>query len=119
MVSVLDGSPDLSRYCEEILVGVKDTIRPKQYGKELPLKDSVLFGEEMSILFTEKLDCSFPLKFDVSLTIEDFNEAGDEELKKSNNDLQVSAKVGTLELFLIYLSWETSKTFSARLLLLR
>lgn len=92
MVSVLDGSPDLSRYCEEILVGVKDTIRPKQYGKELPLKDSVLFGEEMSILFTEKLDCSFPLKFDVSLTIEDFNEAGDKELKKSNNDLQVSCE---------------------------
>ena len=80
MVSVLDGSPDLSRYREEIIVGVKDTIRPKQYGKVLPLKDSVLFGEEMSILFTEKLDCSFPLKFDVSITIEDFNEAGDKEL---------------------------------------
>ncbi|GFH44486.1 hypothetical protein CTEN210_00960 [Chaetoceros tenuissimus] len=101
---LVNGGPELSRFREEIIVGVKDKIAPKQYGKALPLKDDILFGEEMTVLFSEKIDCSFPFKFDVTLEIQDFYDSTTSEscvdgnefchlrLKKSNNDLQISCE---------------------------
>ena len=56
------GGPDeIKMYSETILTGVIDTGPPKQYGKELPLRNDLIVGEELVIIFTESLDCETPI----------------------------------------------------------
>ncbi|GFH57847.1 hypothetical protein CTEN210_14323 [Chaetoceros tenuissimus] len=65
------GPEDFDYYRESSIVGVIDNSRPEQFGKVLPLRDDIMFGEEMTIIFTEPIDCSFPFKFDVNMTVDD------------------------------------------------
>ena len=64
------GPEDFDYYRESSLVGVIDNSRPEQFGKVLPLKDELMFGEEITIVFTEPLDCSIPFKFDVKMILD-------------------------------------------------
>ena len=64
------GGPDeFSFYREKVINGVIDRVPPAQYGYALPLKEEILFGEEMKVLFTEQIECSKPLTFDVVVTV--------------------------------------------------
>ena len=49
----LGGPADLDLYSTPIISGIIDLTRPEQYGRALPLRESVLVGEEMAVVFTE------------------------------------------------------------------
>uniref|UniRef100_A0A7S3Q0I7 Uncharacterized protein n=1 Tax=Chaetoceros debilis TaxID=122233 RepID=A0A7S3Q0I7_9STRA len=66
----MGGPSEVNSYQTEIIPGIIDRSRPQQYGQPLPLKDTVIAGEEMVVMFTEPLDCSLPLSFDIELRIE-------------------------------------------------
>lgn len=66
----LGGPSEVNGYQTEIIPGIIDRSRPQQYGQPLPLKDTVIAGEEMVVMFTEPLDCALPLSFDIELRIE-------------------------------------------------
>ena len=66
----LGGPSDVNGYRTEIIPGIIDRSRPQEYGQPLPLRDTVIAGEEMVVMFTEPLDCSLPLSFDIELRIE-------------------------------------------------
>jgi len=79
----LGGPADIDLYTTPILTGVIDLTPPEQYGQALPLRDSVLIGEEMIVVFTEPIRCD---AFDLVLIIEDL----DLELDKHDPHIQVS-----------------------------
>ncbi len=63
---LLGGPADMDSYSTPILSGVIDLTRPEQYGRALPLRESILIGEEMVVLFTEPVR---PEEFDLRLTV--------------------------------------------------
>ncbi len=60
----LGGPADMDSYSTPILSGIIDLTRPEQYGRALPLRDSFLIGEEISVVFTEPVRCE---AFDLSV----------------------------------------------------
>merc|ERR1712165_401663 len=64
----LNGGPDdMNLYSTPILPGVIDLTSPEQYGRALPLRESVLIGEELAVMFTEPVQCE---AFDLLVTAE-------------------------------------------------
>eukprot|EP00559_Dactyliosolen_fragilissimus_P002088 CAMPEP_0184871508 /NCGR_PEP_ID=MMETSP0580-20130426/40756_1 /TAXON_ID=1118495 /ORGANISM="Dactyliosolen fragilissimus" /LENGTH=2372 /DNA_ID=CAMNT_0027374173 /DNA_START=995 /DNA_END=8116 /DNA_ORIENTATION=+ len=61
------GPADMDVYSTPILSGVIDLTRPEQYGRALPLRESVLIGEEMAVVFTEPVRCE---AFDLLVTVD-------------------------------------------------
>jgi len=45
--------------------------RPEPYGEPLPLKDTVILGEEITIVFSEYIQCEKPYTFDLKVIIEE------------------------------------------------
>ena len=67
----INDAPDpINMFHTPVLTGVIDLTRPEKYGKELPLRESVLLGEEISVVFTEPLMCQKPFTFDLKVIIE-------------------------------------------------
>jgi len=75
----LGGPPDIDMSSTSILSGVIDLTLPEQYGQALPLRDTVLLGEELVAVFTEPLRCEKPFTFDLRVIIEDTNYRFDRE----------------------------------------
>jgi len=63
----LGGPADMDLYSTPIISGIIDLTRPEQYGRALPLRESVLVGEEMAVVFTEPVRCE---AFDLLLTVD-------------------------------------------------
>jgi hypothetical protein len=67
----IDDAPDpINMFRSPVLTGVIDLTRPEKYGKELPLREEVLIGEEISVIFSEPLLCQKPFTFDLKVIIE-------------------------------------------------
>jgi len=64
----LAGPADMDLYSTPILSGIIDLTPPEQYGRALPLGESVLIGEEVVVAFTEPVKCE---TFDLLVTIDD------------------------------------------------
>ncbi len=62
----LGGPADMDLYSTPIISGVVDLTRPEQYGRALPLRESVLIGEEIAVVFTEPVRCE---AFDLSVIV--------------------------------------------------
>ncbi len=82
----LGGPADMDSYSTPVLSGIIDLTPPEQYGRALPLRDSVLIGEEVVVLFTEPVR---PEAFDLRVTV--FFEptsigSGSRELKKKKEN---------------------------------
>ena len=71
--SIHDAPNDINNFYAPILSGVIDLTYPKQYGNALPLRDTVLVGEEITVVFTEALTCTKPYTFDIKLIIDGTN----------------------------------------------
>lgn len=69
----LGGPADFDSYSSPILSGIIDLTPPEQYGRALPLRESVLIGEEIVVVFTEPVRCE---AFDLRVQIEDGPELG-------------------------------------------
>jgi len=67
---IQDAPNEINHFYAPILSGVIDLTPPKQYGSSLPLRDTVLIGEEINIVFTEALTCTKPYIFDIRLIID-------------------------------------------------
>ena len=65
----LGGPADIDMFSTEIFYGVKDLTRPEQYGDSLPLRDSIVIGEEIVVVFTEPLQCEKPFTFDINIKV--------------------------------------------------
>eukprot|EP00957_Ditylum_brightwellii_P058478 4434786-Ditylum_brightwellii.AAC.1 len=61
----LGGPADFDMFSTPILSGVIDLTLPEQYSQVLPLRDTVLLGEELVVVFTEPLRCEKPFTFDL------------------------------------------------------
>ena len=70
---IQDAPNDINHFYAPILTGVIDLTPPKQYGNSLPLRDTVLIGEEINVVFTEALTCTKPYIFDIKLIIDGTN----------------------------------------------
>jgi len=68
--SIQDAPNEINHFYAPILSGVIDLTPPKQYGSSLPLRDTVLIGEEINVVFTEALTCTKPYIFDIKLIID-------------------------------------------------
>ncbi|GFH55016.1 hypothetical protein CTEN210_11492 [Chaetoceros tenuissimus] len=83
------GGPDEFKfYRDDIITGIFDRTKPEQYGKVLPLKEEILFGEDIVLMFTEDIDCSYPYTFDILLDVED-DEDADTDLKLEKGQLHI------------------------------
>ena len=67
----LGGPDDIDMFNSPVLSGVIDLTPPEQYGETLPLQESVIVGEEITVLFTESLQCDKPFTFEMKVIIED------------------------------------------------
>lgn len=76
---ISNGPDDIDMYMSPILPGAIDLTRPEQYGQPLPLRDTVMIGEEITIVFSEAIRCSKPHTFDLSVIIEGTDYALDRE----------------------------------------
>ena len=56
--------------------------RPEQYGRALPLRESVLVGEEIVVAFTEPVRCE---AFDLLITVDDI----DVKLDRNDPPIQI------------------------------
>merc|ERR1712038_288258 len=64
------GPEDMDLSSTPIISGVIDLTPPEQYGRALPLRDSVLVGEEISVMFTEPVRCeAFDLRITANLAL--------------------------------------------------
>merc|ERR1712038_49626 len=64
------GPEDMDLSSTPIISGVIDLTPPEQYGRALPLRDSVLVGEEISVMFTEPVRCeAFDLRVTANLAL--------------------------------------------------
>jgi len=63
----LGGPADMDVYSTPILSGIIDLTPPEQYGRALPLRESVLVGEEIAVVFTEPVRCE---AFDLLITVD-------------------------------------------------
>ena len=75
----LGGPDDIDMFNSPVLSGVIDLTPPEQYGETLPLQESVIVGEEITVLFTESLQCDKPFTFDIKVIIEDTEYTFDRE----------------------------------------
>jgi len=83
------GGPDEFKfYRNDMITGILDRTKPEQYGKALPLKEEILFGEDIVVMFTEDIDCSFPYTFDILVDVED-DEDADTDLKLEKGQLHI------------------------------
>lgn len=71
-----------------MITGIFDRSKPEQYGKALPLKEEILFGEDIVVMFTEDIDCSYPYTFDILVDVED-DEDADTDLKLEKGQLHI------------------------------
>ena len=71
-----------------MITGIFDRSKPEQYGKALPLKEEILFGEDIIVMFTEDIDCSYPYTFDILVDVEDDADA-DTDLKLEKGQLHI------------------------------
>merc|ERR1712038_1638944 len=78
----LGGPADMDLYSTPILSGIIDLTPPEQYGRALPLRDSILVGEEITVLFTEPVQCE---AFDLLVTVDDIGV----ELDRSDPPIQI------------------------------
>ena len=62
------GREDVDGFRADILPGAIDRTGPEKFGF-IPMRDQIVFGEEMSVVFTEEIDCSLPFSFKVQLII--------------------------------------------------
>ena len=63
-------APDgINSFHQVVLSGVVDLTRPEQYGSPLPLRDTVLLGEEVTVVFTESIDCGRPFTFEIEVDV--------------------------------------------------
>lgn len=69
-------------YSTPILSGVIDLTRPEQYGHALPLRESVLVGEEIDVVFTEPVRCE---AFDLLVTVDNIGV----ELDRNDPPIQI------------------------------
>ena len=67
----LGGPEEINGHQTSILPGIIDLSRPEKYGEPLPLKETIIAGEEVVVVFTEDLDCSEPLPFEIAVRIRD------------------------------------------------
>lgn len=75
-------------YREDVITGIFDRSKPEQYGKALPLKEEILFGEDIIVMFTEDIDCSYPYTFDILVDVAD-DEGADTDLKLEKGQLHI------------------------------
>ena len=59
----------INSFRQVVLSGVIDLTRPEQYGRPLPLRDTVLLGEEVTVVFTENIDCGRPFQFEITVDV--------------------------------------------------
>ena len=59
----------INSFRQVVLSGVVDLTRPEQYGNPLPLRDTVLLGEEVTVVFTENIDCGRPFTFEIEVDV--------------------------------------------------
>mmetsp|Transcript_21609 Transcript_21609/g.27877 ORF Transcript_21609/g.27877 Transcript_21609/m.27877 type:complete len:1916 (+) Transcript_21609:457-6204(+) len=64
----LGGPADMDLSSTPVISGTIDLTRPEQYGRALPLRESVLVGEEIVVAFTEPVRCE---AFDLLITVDD------------------------------------------------
>jgi len=93
-----DAPNGVNTYQTGSLPGVVDFTRPEIYGYPLPLRDTILIGEEISIVFTEPLNCeSSP--FDLEVTISDTQykfDKDDERLQVICEGRKISLQIDVL-----------------------
>ena len=113
--NALGGPDDIDSFSSNVLSGVIDLTRPEQYGKPLPLRDTVLIGEEITIVFTETLQCEKPYTFDLRVIILDTNYTFDRDqlqviCEGRKISFQIDPTVGITDLEVVM-----GKTFSVEL----
>jgi len=108
----LGGPADSDSYSTPILSGVIDLTRPEQYGRALPLRESVLIGEEIVVVFTEPVRCE---AFDLHVRIDDL----DLDFDRNDPPIQIACdgrKVGfQIDPAQIDLEAMTGKSFSVEM----
>jgi hypothetical protein len=62
------GSIEFNMFRENPILGAIDKTRPRQYGKELPLRNDVIVREEITVVFTEPINCA---SLSIQVTIKD------------------------------------------------
>jgi len=78
----LAGPADMDLSSTPIISGIIDLTRPEQYGRALPLRESVLVGEEIAVVFTEPVRCE---AFDLLITVDDI----DVKLERNDPPIQI------------------------------
>merc|ERR1712038_1044227 len=78
----LGGPADMDLSSTPILSGTIDLTRPEQYGRALPLRESVLVGEQIAVAFTEPVRCE---AFDLLITVDDIGV----ELDRNDPPIQI------------------------------
>lgn len=85
---------EVQGFQEEIINGLFDLEPPKQYGeKVLPLRNDIIYGEEIKILFTENIRCTKPHSFKIEVDIIGTNYIG---LENNGGNIQVICKENQL-----------------------
>jgi hypothetical protein len=89
-----DGAPEeVSQFREEIISGVYDYVPPEQYGgRALPLRNDILFGEEMQVIFTENIWCEKPQLFTIEISLLET----DITMSNKNGRVQVNCRENVL-----------------------
>ena len=82
------GREDVDGFRADILPGAIDRTGPEKFGF-IPMRDQIVFGEEMSVVFTEEIDCSLPFSFEVQLIIDSTDEPPTNQLTFDKSQLKV------------------------------